>query len=213
VANNPAAAARFFDFMCHAFIKNVLGVGSKHCGLFGKTSGYYGTVEQQGRLTLHLHLLLWIKNSLSPQEIHSKIMDRDSNFQQQMVQYLESVCKGEFFDGNLNDTSQKVAEAKKNDVNYTNPTKTMPEPLPSQCKKKEHENCEDCLAMTSWWLKFTRTTDDLLLQSMFISVGCQQRIKMEMILEKVALTKKVVVKPNFHVKWLTTQWWIHLLVH
>ena len=25
-------------------------------GLYGKTEGYYGTVEQQGRLTLHLHL-------------------------------------------------------------------------------------------------------------------------------------------------------------
>jgi hypothetical protein len=48
VANNPTAAARFFDFMCQAFIKNVLGVGQKHPGIFGETSAYYGTVEQQG---------------------------------------------------------------------------------------------------------------------------------------------------------------------
>jgi hypothetical protein len=60
IASNPVAAARFFDLMVRSFIKNVLGVENNHPGLYGKTSGYYGTVEQQGRLTLHLHLLLWI---------------------------------------------------------------------------------------------------------------------------------------------------------
>lgn len=30
------------------FIKHVLGVGTDHPGLYGKTSAYYGTVEQQG---------------------------------------------------------------------------------------------------------------------------------------------------------------------
>jgi Helitron helicase-like domain at N-terminus len=30
VANNPAAAARFFHFMCQNFIKHVLGIGQKH---------------------------------------------------------------------------------------------------------------------------------------------------------------------------------------
>ena len=42
------------------FIKHVLGVDSDHNGVFGPTNAHYGTVEQQGRLTLHLHLLLWI---------------------------------------------------------------------------------------------------------------------------------------------------------
>jgi hypothetical protein len=76
VANNPAAAARFFHFMCQNFIKHVLGAGRKHPGIFGNTSAYYGTVEQQGRLTLHLHMLIWIKNALSPQEVRDRIMDQ-----------------------------------------------------------------------------------------------------------------------------------------
>ena len=67
IASNPVAAARFFDVMVRSFIKNVLGVDHEHPGLYGKTSGYYGTVEQQGQLTLHLHLLLWIAGALSPQ--------------------------------------------------------------------------------------------------------------------------------------------------
>ena len=44
--------SRFFHLIVQMFIKHVLGVGN--------TSAYYGTVEQQGCLTLHLHLLLWI---------------------------------------------------------------------------------------------------------------------------------------------------------
>jgi len=61
IANNPIAGARFFHFMIQMFIKHILGVGSAHKGLYGDTAAYYGTVEQQGRLTLHLHMLLWIE--------------------------------------------------------------------------------------------------------------------------------------------------------
>jgi hypothetical protein len=72
------------------FIKHVLGVNQDHSGLYGKTSAYYATVEQQGRLTLHLHMLFWILNSLSPQEIRDQIMDPNFDFQKKIVEYL--VC-------------------------------------------------------------------------------------------------------------------------
>ena len=35
----------------------MLGVDFDHDGVFGPTNAYYRTVEQQERLTLHLHLL------------------------------------------------------------------------------------------------------------------------------------------------------------
>jgi hypothetical protein len=66
ISQNPVAGARFFHHMCEMFIKHVLGVGTNHSGLYGDTSAYYGAVEQQGRLTLHMHLLLWIRGALSP---------------------------------------------------------------------------------------------------------------------------------------------------
>ena len=87
IAQNPVAGARFFHYICEMFIKHVLGVGEKHPGIYGNTNAYYGTVEQQGRLTLHMHMLLWIKGALSPQEIRNKIMDPTSDFQQKMVEY------------------------------------------------------------------------------------------------------------------------------
>ncbi|KAH8084931.1 hypothetical protein BXZ70DRAFT_871308, partial [Cristinia sonorae] len=46
IADNPVAGARFFKHMVELFLKHVLGVGQQQLGLYGKTSGYYGTVEQ-----------------------------------------------------------------------------------------------------------------------------------------------------------------------
>ena len=51
IANNPVAGARFSHSVCEMFIKHVLGVDPDHDGVFGPTNAYYGTVEQQGRLT------------------------------------------------------------------------------------------------------------------------------------------------------------------
>ncbi len=93
--------------MVQLFLKHVLGVDSNEAGLFGKPSAYYGTVEQQGRLTLHIHMLVWIVNSLSPQEIRNRIMDPTSDFQKRMIEYLESAHMGEYVDSDF-DTVKKM---------------------------------------------------------------------------------------------------------
>ena len=71
--------------MVDAFIKHVLGVGTDHEGLFGETEGYYGTVEEQGRLTLHLHTMLWIKGALTPQQVRDRLMNKDGDFQKSLI--------------------------------------------------------------------------------------------------------------------------------
>jgi len=135
--------------MVRSFIKNVLGVDHEHPGLYGKTSGYYGTVEQQGRLTLHLHLLLWISGSLSPQEVRDRLVSKDSLFQQELVQYLESVHRGEFLTGSIDSVrasvpvqnesrggihavlqEQLAAPTVPTVLDYKDPTQTLPEPAP-----------------------------------------------------------------------------------
>jgi len=165
IAHNPVAAARFFHFMCETFIKHVLGVGQTHPGLFGNTAAHYGTVEQQGRLTLHMHLLLWIQQSLSPQDVRNRIMDRTSDFQQSMVDYLEAVHMGQFFDGSLSDVKARVKKSQETDPNYVDPTKTMPDPPPPRCSALSCDDCSKCTSLLSWWEKFKNTVDDLLLRS------------------------------------------------
>ncbi|KAG1848991.1 hypothetical protein F4604DRAFT_1883848 [Suillus subluteus] len=59
-----------------------------HCkhgpGVFGHCEAYYGTVETQGRGTLHCHMLLWIAGNPSPQELHNK-MAADDNFKENII--------------------------------------------------------------------------------------------------------------------------------
>ena len=129
IANNPVAGARFFHFMVEIFIKHVLGVGTDHRGFYGQTAAYYGTVEQQGRLTLHLHLLLCLRGVLSPQEIRDRLMDPNSTFQNKMVEYLESVHAGEFQTGTMEQVDAKIKE-KQSSANYQDPTQTLPTPPP-----------------------------------------------------------------------------------
>src|ERR1700691_3659810 len=163
IAENPVAGARFFHFIVEMFIKHVLGVNQEHLGLYGKTAAYYATVEQQGRLTLHLHMLLWILNSLSPQEIRDRIMDPNSDFQKKMVEYLESVHVGEFMTGTMDEVKEQVDENMKA-KEYKDPTQTLPDapPEPTDCNCNK---CESCEITANWWQKFKNTVDDLILRS------------------------------------------------
>ena len=122
IASNPVAAARFFHFMISVFIKHVLGVGADYDGIFGKTAAYYGTVEQQGHLTLHLHLLVWIMDALSPQEIREKIIQGVFVFEKAMVAYLEGCHKGEFMRGTMRDVQDVISEGNA----HVDPTLTLP---------------------------------------------------------------------------------------
>ena len=60
---------------------------------------------------MHLHMVIWIVNSLTPQEIRDRIVDRNSTFQKKMVEYLEGVHIGEFLNGSHQQV-QRAAESK-----------------------------------------------------------------------------------------------------
>jgi hypothetical protein len=140
-----------------------LGVGTDHPGIYGDTSAYYGTVEQQGHLTLHLHLLLWIKGNLSPQEMRRRILDPNSQFRQDLVSYLESLQVGEFLTGTQSEVVQQVERLSKS-KDYVDPTQTLPTPPPSFCSRK-CGTCRDCSTTVKWMHKYVGEVDDLLLKS------------------------------------------------
>jgi len=74
-------------------------------------------------------MLLWIMNSLSPQEIRDRIMDPNSDFQKKMVEYLESVHVGEFMTGTMDEVKEQVHKNMKAEE-YQDPTQTLPDPPP-----------------------------------------------------------------------------------
>ena len=166
ITNNPVAGTCFFHFMVQMFIEHVLGVGSTESttdssGVYGNTAGYYDTVEQQGHLTLHLHMLLWIWGTCSPEEAQSKVLEPDSKFQSKLLEYLESCHAGNFIIGSMENvvstikTTSEIADNK-------NLTETLPESPPPSCNNPLCNGCSSCDKLSAWTSKYQSTVDDLL---------------------------------------------------
>ncbi|KAF4612702.1 hypothetical protein D9613_011752 [Agrocybe pediades] len=94
VACDPFAAAAFFHFLIRLVLKTLFGVEQTpyrvqtRPGILGHLSAYYGMVESQGRGSLHIHILLWMQDALSPSDIHTKLQSAD--FRDQVVCYIKS---------------------------------------------------------------------------------------------------------------------------
>ncbi|KII93844.1 hypothetical protein PLICRDRAFT_99331, partial [Plicaturopsis crispa FD-325 SS-3] len=94
VAENPASCALFFHIMVTRFLRVIARYGRESDGLFGKCEAYYGTVEAQGKGTLHLHLLLWLRGHPSPQGLRDR-MESSDEYKEAMFNWLESIIKCE----------------------------------------------------------------------------------------------------------------------
>ena len=175
--------------MCQAFIKNVLGVCKSHQGIFGETLAYYGTVEQQGQLTLHLHMLVY--------HLRRYVTESWIELQTKMVEYLEAVHQGEFFDGQLHDVNQQVKEEQKNDSEYLDPTKPCLSLHQNYAKKKNVVVVKSVPMLTAGGLNLDELLMILSCVQMAIAVECQQKIKVAMISKSAVLTSKESEKFNF----------------
>ncbi len=160
ITSNPMAAARFFKFMVDLFIEHVLRAGGDRPGAYGHATSYYGTVEEQGWLTLHLHLVLWIRNSLSPQDIRDRLMAGDSEFRRRIIEYLEAAHMGDYHMGMHKDVrDDQYRESLLPE--YIDPTTTLPTAPPPACSCVDVD-CEQCKEVETWWGYFRRLVDHLI---------------------------------------------------
>ncbi|KAJ7143170.1 hypothetical protein C8R43DRAFT_891920, partial [Mycena crocata] len=159
------------------FIKDVLCWEDELPGLYGHTKAYYVTVEQQGRLTLHGHSLLWIRNASSPQEIRERLTGGDSIFEKKMIAYLESAHQGELIHGSVAEVKTRIGcntQARSEEVDcqstesYKVPTQTLPTAPPPLCEKHEYVaevGCACCDNLQNWWISYEHEVDDIVLRS------------------------------------------------
>ncbi|KZV64112.1 hypothetical protein PENSPDRAFT_588893, partial [Peniophora sp. CONT] len=145
--------------MVRAFIKHILGHESDSPGLFGECEGYYGTVEEQGRLRLHLHLVLWIRNALTPQEIRDKLEDKDGAFQKDLIAYLESCHTGSFIASDPVSISESVGAPR--DDGFKDATYALPRPPTDRCDAS-CEECNACKAYEEWRESMDSECDEIL---------------------------------------------------
>ncbi|KIP01675.1 hypothetical protein PHLGIDRAFT_58734, partial [Phlebiopsis gigantea 11061_1 CR5-6] len=109
-------------------------------------------------------MLIWLKNSLTPQEIRDRILDPSSDFQKKLVEYLESVHMGEFVDTNMNNMFSEMEQGRHSGLPH-NTDPPFPCPSVDACTFHDEDNdvgsC-DCLDCASWWDYFTHTVNELL---------------------------------------------------
>jgi hypothetical protein len=95
IAKDPYAGAKFFHFMIRTIFETLFKVEvnssfrfKSEMGILGRISAFFGTVESQGRGTLHLHLLLWMWNAPTGDEM--KEMLKDQAFRDRITTYIKS---------------------------------------------------------------------------------------------------------------------------
>ncbi|QRV95124.1 Helitron helicase-like domain at N-terminus [Ceratobasidium sp. AG-Ba] len=94
IAQDPFAAAKFFHFTIKLVLEKLFGIKStkthvhSRTGVLGNVKAYFGTVECQGRGTLHLHMLLWLENSPPPRQL--KAMLQTSEFRARVLSYIRA---------------------------------------------------------------------------------------------------------------------------
>ncbi len=185
ITGNPTAAAWFFNFMVQLFLEHVLCADQSKPGAYSNVSSYYGAMEQQGQLTLHLHLIAWIRNALSPQEICDRLIGEDSEFQKQLFAYLEAAHTGDYLTG----TSLDVMQFRQKEMiksTYEDLTGTLPQSPPLQCIC-DADDCTQCEKLDSWWSYFRSTVDTLV--NMVNVHSCHENTYPDGMLKKNATSK------------------------
>ncbi|KAF8218837.1 hypothetical protein L208DRAFT_1346707 [Tricholoma matsutake] len=108
-------------------------------------------------------MLLWIKGTMSPDNMQQRITDPNSEFRQSLVEYLETTHSGDFIAGSR-EAAERIVDVTSTQAGYHDPTETMPEEPPGLCPTKNCNKCNDCSTLASWsWFK--ATVDDILLRS------------------------------------------------
>ncbi|KAF5311483.1 hypothetical protein D9611_011603 [Ephemerocybe angulata] len=109
---HPVACAQFFDTMMRNFISIVLRCDrkKKSPGIFGRCDCYYGTVETQGRGSLHCHMLVWLKNHLPPETLATTLKN-SPEYRAALIKWLDSIMDSGFLGSRSNTLEDESVEA------------------------------------------------------------------------------------------------------
>ncbi|CAF3460105.1 unnamed protein product, partial [Rotaria socialis] len=86
IASHPVATARFFNVLISSILKCMV-----EKGVLGPIKAYFGTVENQGHGSLHLHILMWLDHDLTPSQLKESV--KNEEFRNGLLGYLEDIIK------------------------------------------------------------------------------------------------------------------------
>ena len=123
IADDPYAAAKFFHFMITTILETLFGVKvtpaqvKSGVGVFGRVTAYFGVVESQGRGTLHLHLLVWLKHAPSSDEMSTLL--KTEEFRARVVAFLHANIRA--YVPGFEDGESVKKLPRNNEVSYSRP--------------------------------------------------------------------------------------------
>ncbi|KAI4293835.1 hypothetical protein K525DRAFT_169611, partial [Schizophyllum commune Loenen D] len=107
--------------------------------------------------------MVWIRGAPSPQTIRDRLLAGESEFESEMIRYLEEMQTGHFLNGDMDSVRARAGTDTASEVPYEDPTQTLPVPPPPPCAcKKSACQCE--VSRRTWWSIFKDTVDDLILR-------------------------------------------------
>jgi len=99
IASDPYASAKFFHFMIRTLIDIVMGIRKsnpvyyRRPGAFGIIQACIGTVEAQGHGTLHLHMLVWLKDAPTASVMQAAL--KDERFRVRVAEFIRSTIRAD----------------------------------------------------------------------------------------------------------------------
>ena len=100
IASDPYAASEFFHFIIQAVLEELMGIQGhspyksgieRKPGIFGRVSHYIGTVEAQGRGTLHFHMVVWLEGA--PTAERMKDLLKSESFRSRVINFIKTNIK------------------------------------------------------------------------------------------------------------------------
>lgn len=95
VAEDPWAASKFFHFIINTILQTLFNITvtagyrvDSGMGVLGELAAYFGTVESQGRGTLHLHILMYLKYSPTAHQMQELL--RSEAFREKIRAYIKN---------------------------------------------------------------------------------------------------------------------------
>ncbi len=143
VTSDPFASAKFFHFVIKIILEELVGFTKKgngqfirKPGVFGTVQAYIGTVEAQGRGTLHLHLILWLKDAPSSSDMQEALKSED--FRNKIQSFIDSVIQADIENLTTKEVLQKIPKV--SGISYSRPKD------PQTTSKDERKAFENQLA-------------------------------------------------------------------
>ncbi|KAJ7475396.1 hypothetical protein B0H11DRAFT_1917799 [Mycena galericulata] len=123
VASDPYAAAEFFHYMVRVLLEEAFGIKiqkkgkfDRRPGIVGLVNGYIGTVEAQGRGTLHLHILFWLAGSPSSAAMQAAL--QAETFREKIIAFIKQTVRADIHGL---DAETILSTKKKSSIAYSRP--------------------------------------------------------------------------------------------